>query len=135
MERGGRSLGPRPFHPSLSRRSYPASLQARGGGAAAAVAPASPVEESRQRLGCLVLGWFYLCCQGRWGGEQRALLGSGSWCHSLTMVPDVPVTRLCPLPSPARPEAPKPSPVQPAGVVRDSPPRGLAQSEGDWRAL
>lgn len=32
MERGGRSLGPRPFHPSLSRRSYPASLQARGGG-------------------------------------------------------------------------------------------------------
>ena len=61
--------------PGLSEPGEPA-LQVCGGGGAAATAACSPIPSGesthrhfRQRSGCLVLGWFYLCCQ-RDGGEE-----------------------------------------------------------------
>lgn len=70
--RGGRSLATGPW--PRSRESPPCRSAGEEGLRQRPLAPPSPVEESThrhflRRSGCLVLDWFYPCCQ-RDGGEE-----------------------------------------------------------------
>ena len=93
-----------------------------GGVAAAAVAPRSPVEEGSKHV-----EWW--CCLRDSGQESRGL----SWGPGLLSFSDcgacctVTICTLIP-----RPRGPTPCSQQGWFVTQ---PRGLAQSEGHWRAL
>lgn len=128
---------------ALSEPGDPALQFCGGGGAAATAAPPSPMEERSprryfgQRLGCLLLDWFYRCCQRDGGEKSRGLrwgLGSAVifrlWCLL------VPIARLHPVPSLPSSLVPRAPEAQPRGAIRGG--SGLAASrpgtEGGWPA-